>query len=272
MIKKHTDSLLIWLFGNLSKYRGICHFVSTRTGGFSTFPYASLNLGLHVGDDPKKVLKNRERLASALRIPLDNFTIAKQMHSGKVKIISEQLRGKGSIDHRKAINATDAMVTNVSNIALMVLLADCVPILLFDPIKKVIGVAHAGWRGTIRLVAQNTVRIFKEKFGSSPIDIIVGIGPSIGPCCYEVGPEVVTKIEKTFYTKESYINNGSSNGKAYFNLWEVNKKQLTQIGVPEENIEIAEVCTCCNSDLFFSERHQKEPTGRFGTGIMIKSV
>jgi len=272
MIEKYIDSLLIWFFGNLSRYREIYHFVSTRTGGFSLPPYASLDLGLHVGDDPKKVLKNRKRFASALKIPLDNFTIAKQIHSGNVKTISEQLRGNGSINHIKAISATDAMVTNASNIVLMVVLADCVPILFFDPVKRVIGVAHAGWRGTIRLVAQNTVRVFQEKFGSSPTDIMVGIGPSIGPCCYEVGSEVVTQVETIFHTKKGYVDNESSDGKAYFNLWEANKKQLLQVGIPEENIEIARVCTYCNFDLFFSERHQRGPTGRFGAGITIKSM
>lgn len=272
MIEKRIDSLSIWSFQNLSRYGEICHFVSTRTGGVSVPPYRSLNLGLHVSDDSKKVLKNRKRLASAFRIPLNNFTIAKQIHSSNVKIISEQLRGNGSVDHKKAINATDGMVTNVLNTLLMVLVADCVPILFFDPVKRVIGVAHAGWRGTIRLVAKNTVKVFQQKFDSSTTDIIVGIGPSIGPCCYEIGPEVVTQVEKIFHSKEGYINNESPNGKAYFNLWKGNERQLIQAGIPEENIEVARVCTCCNSDLFFSERHQRGPTGRFGAGIMIKSV
>ncbi len=273
MIEERINSLLICSFQNLSRYGEIHHFVSTRTGGFSTAPYASLNLALHVGDDPKKVLKNRERLASALRIPLSNFTIGEQIHSGNVRVISDQLRGIGSVDHKRAINGTDAMVTNVSNIALMVLLADCVPILFFDPVKRVIGVAHAGWRGTIRLVAQNTVRVFRERFGTSPTDIAVALGPSIGPCCYEVGPEVAGQVQRILRAKSSkrgYINKESSDSKAYFNLWEANKGQLLRVGIPEENIEIAGVCTNCNSDLFFSRRHQKGPTARFGAAIMIR--
>lgn len=272
MIKKCIDSLSIWFFRNLSRYREIYHFVSTRTGGSSLPPYTSLNLGLHVGDDPEKVLRNRKRLASALTIPLDNFTIAEQIHSGNVKTISEQLRGNGSINHTKAISATDAMITEASNIVLMLLSADCVPIVFFDPTKRVIGVAHAGWRGTIRLVSQNTVRVFQEKFGSSPADIMVGIGPSIGPCCYEVGPEVIAQVETVFHAKKGYVDNDSSDGKAYLNLWEANKKQLLQVGIPEGNIEIARVCTHCNSDLFFSARHQTGPTGRFGAGIIIKRM
>jgi len=271
MIEKKINSLSIWYFENLSKYKMIYHFVSTRIGGVSSFPYESLNLGFHVGDDPENVIKNRELLALALGIPLNNFTVAKQIHDGNVKIVTEQEKGFGIFSHDNAIDATDAMVTNVQNICLMVLLADCVPILFLDPKKKVIGVAHAGWKGTLKLVAQNTINVMKEKFGCSTVDILVGIGPSIGPCHYEVGPEVISQVEKIFHTKKGLIFNESPDGKGYFNLWEANRKQILLSGVPANNIETAEICTYCNSALFFSERYQKGKTGRFGAGIMIKS-
>ena len=271
MIKKDVDPLTIYFFENLFDLKDIDHFVSTRADGFSGHSYRSLNLGFHVEDDSEKVLKNREKLSSSIKIPLKNFTIANQIHGSDVKIITERLRGKGAFKQETAIKDTDAMVTNIPNICLVILVADCVPILFFDPVKKVIGAAHAGLGGTVKLVAQNVIDVFQKEFNSAVSDIIVGIGPSIGPCCYEVGPEVITQVEKIFGNKKDYVTNESPDGKGYLDLWEANKKQLLQKGILEKNIEIAKICTYCNSNLFFSRRYQKEETGRFGTGIMIKS-
>ena len=271
MLEKRVGAVSIWFFKTFLKYDNVLHFVSSRVGGVSKAPYAFLNLGFHVGDDPQNVLQNRKLLASTLGIPLDCFTTAKQIHDGNVKIITEQLKGCGAVEYGTAVNATDAMVTNVPDICLMILVADCVPILFYDPKKRVIGCAHAGWRGTVKLVAQNTVRIMQEKFSSLPEDIIVGIGPSIGPHCYVVGEEVVAQV-KTVSKEEGEIHliyNALENS-WYFNLWEANKAQLLQMGIPAQNIEMAGLCTYCNSDKFFSARHQRGKTGRFGVGIMLK--
>jgi len=269
MIKKYINSLPVYLFENLLKYKNIQHFVSSRIGGVSQYPYNSLNLGLHVEDKAENVLENRKILASHLRTKLNNFTMAKQIHKNNVTIVTDKMRGKGSRDYQNAINATDALLTSKPNIYLNVLVADCVPILFFDPIKKVIGAVHTGWRGTVRLIAQKSIQRTQEFFSSEPSDIIVGIGPSIGPCCYEVGSDVISQVEKVFPSKEDYIINSPSNDKGYFDLWKANQAQLIQAGIPEENIEVAELCTCCNADMFFSVRHQKGETGRFAAGIMI---
>ena len=269
MIKKKIDFLDILFFENLLKHKEIRHFVSTRTGGFSNPPYNSLNLGLHVGDDPKDVLENRKRLSVTIGIALSHFTIGRQIHSGNVTIISKELRGKGSTNHQEAIDATDAMVTNVPDICMVILVADCVPMLFFDPVKRAIGVVHAGWKGTLQFIAQHTVRAMEKTFGSSPQDIMVGMGPSIGPCCYKVGPEVISQVKNIFHTKKEYILNESKDGEGYFDLWKANLKQLLHSGIDRENIEMAMICTCHNSNLFFSYRHQKGDTGRFGAGIAL---
>jgi YfiH family protein len=269
MIEKKKGFLTILFFENLLKYREIRHFVTTRTGGFSNPPYDALNLGFHVADDPEHVINNRKRLAATIGIPLNHFTIGRQIHSGHVTMVSEDLRGEGSTHHREAINATDAMVTNVADICLMVLVADCVPMLFFDPARRVIGVAHAGWKGTLHCIARNTVRAMQNAFGSSPGDIIVGIGPSIGPCCYEVGPEVIARVKGEFHTTKEYIVKESKDGKGYFDLWKANLQQLLRGGIQRKNIEMAMTCTCHNPDLFFSYRHQRGNTGRFGVGITI---
>ena len=271
MIEEKIHSLSICFFENLLRYGGIRHFVSTRIGGHSRPPYDFLNLSFNVGDDPEKVLKNRKLLAGALEMPLTTLTTAKQIHHGRVKIVSEQLRGKGSTDYEGAINATDAMVSNVANICLMILLADCLPILFYDPSKSVIGVAHAGWKGTLGFVAQKTVKALREHFGCLPQNIMVGLGPSIGPCCYQVGHEVISEVEHVFGTKQECIRNESADGKGYFDLWTANLRQLVRAGIPDKNIEIAKICTCHHPDLFYSYRHEKGITGRFGAGILIRT-
>ena len=270
MIEKRLNGLSIWSFEGLLQHKGVSHFVSGRMGGFSEPPFHSLNLGFHVGDNQQTVIKNRRHLASALGICLNYFTFAKQVHKGGVKIITEELRGAGSVVQGKAIDESDALVSHVPNICLVVLIADCVPLLFYDPIKNVAGVAHAGWRGTLWQIAKNTIRVFQEGFGSLPGDIIVGIGPSIGPCCYEVGPEVIAQVEEAFYSKEIYIDRVTKQGKGFFDLWEANKAQLISAGIPERNIEVAKICTHCRHDSFFSHRFQKGRTGRFGAGIMIQ--
>ncbi|HID31162.1 MAG TPA: peptidoglycan editing factor PgeF [Desulfobacterales bacterium] len=269
MIQKKIDSLTLWFFENLLTHKRIGHFVSTRVSGRSDPPYHSLNLSFNVGDDPDKVLKNRKLLAGALGIPLASVTTAKQIHDGHVKVVSEALRGRGSTNYQGAVNATDAMVTDTENTCLMILLADCVPILFYDPSKRVIGAAHAGWRGTLRFVAHNTVKVFREDFGCSPEDIVVGIGPSIGPCCYQVGQDVVSQVQHVLGARQHCISLKSANGKGYFDLWTANLKQLIQAGIPEKNIELAKICTRHHPEVFFSHRHEKRKTGRFGAGIVI---
>jgi YfiH family protein len=271
MIEKFGLSNILF-FANLSKHKGIRHFVSTRTGGFSNSPYNSLNLALHVGDDPDKVLKNRKRLAQAIGIPLDQFTIAKQIHSGTVTVISEAMKGRGSTNQEDAVEATDAMVTDVPGICLIILVADCVPMLFFDPARNVIAAAHAGWRGTLQFIALHTARAMEKDFGCSPHDILVGMGPSIGPCCYEVGPEVIAQAKAVLSSRQEYIRHESKDGKGYLDLQEANRDQLVEAGIRRENIETANQCTSHNAHIFFSYRHQQGETGRFGAGIcMVKA-
>jgi hypothetical protein len=248
----------------------ITHFLTTRAGGFSNSPYDSLNLGFHVGDDPEKVVKNRKRLAARMEIPLSGLTVAQQIHSGNVTVVTRRLKGKGCKGHHDAIKETDAMVTDVTQACLVVLVADCVPILFFDPSKKVIGAAHAGWKGTLQSIASKTVRVLEEAFGSSPSDMMVGMGPSIGPCCYRVGVEVASRADDRFPDQQGYMVRRSEDGSGHLDLWEANLGQLLSAGIKKDHVEMARRCTCHNPDLFFSYRHQKGNTGRFAAGIMLR--
>ena len=253
-------------FENLGRIPNLIHFITTRTGGVSLAPYDSLNLGLHTADNPEHVLANRAALAYKTGIPLKQFLYASQVHSGDVKIIDLAAIENGVLSQNPR---TDATITALPGICLMVMVADCVPVLLFDPVKRVSAVIHAGWRGTVHQITSNTIRTMVGHFGSDPADIVAGIGPSIGPCCYEVGEDVSDFVKQSFGTTEGYLIQKKQNSKLHFDLWYANQKQLTDQGVKPGNIETSELCTLCHSDIFFSSRASGGVTGRFTAGICI---
>ena len=255
-------------FENLGRIPNLVHFVTTRKGGVSLPPYGTLDLGLHTADNPKHVLANRRLLAHETGISEDKFLYASQVHSGNVKVIDSAAIESGILTKTPQ---TDATITNLPGTCLIVMVADCVPVILFDPVKKVSAVIHAGWRGTVKHITSNTVKTMTDRFGCDPADIIAGIGPSIGPCCYEVGEEVRTVVEQSFGTTRDYLVTKNHSDKPHFDLWYANHKQLTDSGVKPENIETSELCTRCNSQIFYSSRADKGITGRFAAGIFIKA-
>lgn len=269
MIQKNIRSLSVYQFENLLSYPGLLHFVSSRKGGVSKAPYSSLNLAFHVGDDPQSVIINRQILTSALEIPMTSITSAKQIHCDTVKVVTKDLTGRGAYDYESALNDTDALITDITGVCLCIFVADCAPIVVFDHVKKVVGVVHAGWKGTINHIAHRLVLKLQQEYNCSPKDIVVGIGPSIGPCCYYVNAEVIDEIKSVFGNKTSYVSNISSSGKGTFDLWMSNYDQLVHAGIPKDNIQVAGICTYDNVELFFSERHQKGRTGRCVAGVML---
>jgi len=265
-MKKSDDVLPLFRFENLSGISNLAHFITTRSGGVSLPPYNSLNLGLHTNDNPVHVLTNRKLLVVKTGIAEDRFLYASQVHSGDVKIIDKTAIEKGVLSNNPR---TDATITNMTGICLMVMVADCVPILLFDPVKRVSAVVHAGWRGTVHKITSNTIRSMADHFGCHPANILGGIGPSIGPCCYEVGEDVKEFVTQSFGTTEGYLVQENPVSKPHFDLWYANNKQLTDNGVKPENIEMSELCTRCHSDIFFSSRASGGITGRFAAGICM---
>jgi YfiH family protein len=253
-------------FRNLEKVLDLVHFITTRAGGVSLPLYASLNLGLHTADNPDHVLANRSILARVTGIPKDKFLYASQVHSGDVKIIDKTSLQNGILSQNPR---TDATITSIPGICLMVMVADCVPVILFDPAKRVSAVIHAGWRGTVKHIVSNTIRAMVEHFNCDPANILAGIGPSIGPCCYEVGEDVRAFVEESFGTSDGYLIPGKHTSKPHFDLWYANHKQLTDKGVKPENIETSKLCTACNSETFFSSRASAGITGRFAAGICM---
>jgi polyphenol oxidase len=268
--KDKPNNLPLFHFSGLSKHQEILHFVTTRQGGYSTAPFYSFNLAFHVGDKKENVLKNRAKLAQFLHIPSQSFTISCQVHGTHISTVNQNERGSGASDLSNAIKASDAMITDQKGVCLLIFVADCVPVLLYDQKKQIIALVHAGWQGTVGLITQKTVYQMQSYWGCKSQDILCAIGPSIGPCCYQVGPEVISRVREVFPEEEYLINSVSAEGMGYFDLWEANKLQLLNCQIPEKNIEVAGLCTYCHSDLFFSSRKDGGHTGRFAAGIMLR--
>ncbi|MDR2034460.1 MAG: peptidoglycan editing factor PgeF [Helicobacteraceae bacterium] len=237
-------------FTNLSKAPFVKHIVTTRQGGVSLPPFDSLNLGLRVGDDPAKVAQNRAFTAQALKT--NAIVYMNQVHSDRVVLIDY-----APLEPPEC----DAMISKTPNIALAVLTADCVPILFYDPKVRAIGVAHAGWKGSVALIAIKTVEAMRENFGSNPSDILAAIAPAICAKRYEVGDAVIDEWRKLPDDFQPALSDRR------LDLQLANRLQLRSIGVLDRNIETMALCTYENDD-FFSYR-RANPTGRFASIIAI---
>lgn len=259
-MKSHLNNQIRYFsFDNLSAIQ-VNHAVFSRHGGVSPRPWESLNLGGTVGDNPENVLENRKRAFRALNQNYDSVFDVWQVHSDKV-VCTNAPRLKTE-PHQKA----DAILTNQAGVTLFMRFADCVPILLCDPVKHVIGLVHAGWQGTLKRIAESTVLMMKEKYDSRPSDVVAAIGPSIGPDHYQIGLEVSNQVELTFQGDSSNLLM-HKNGVIHMNLWEANWLLLNRCGV--QNIELASICTACNVKDWYSHRGEHGKTGRFGVLIRM---
>jgi YfiH family protein len=234
---------------------GVSHGVSTRAGGVSVGTYASLNLGASVGDDPEAVTENRARLAVALGFEPDRLVTTPQVHGKDVLVVDET-----TAPHALSTRA-DILVSKTPGFLLMQRLADCVGMLLWHERAGVVGVAHAGWRGTALGVAGRFVEAAAD-LGGEPAGLRVVVGPSIGPCCFEVGPEVMEQIPGA-----DTASTIGPRGRPHVDLWELNRRQLVAAGVPADQVEVAGACTRCQPDRYFSHRALGYPAGRFGAAI-----
>jgi len=262
MYRKAFNPLSLWQFDNLSSYREIAHYVSGKEGGVSE--NNTLNLSYKTADKPENVKANRSRIGASLGINSDKLIFPEQTHSINIKIVTTSTRVEELSD-------TDALITNERGICISVLSADCVPILLYDPVRKAVGAVHSGWRGTVGRLLERTILAMSDNFGTSPSDLIVAIGPSICPQVYEVGEEVINAVMNAFHNTVGILLPSEKSGKAYFNLWEANTRLSLHTGVQANHIEVAGLCTYTNCDEFFSARKVKNQQGRFAAGIMIKA-
>ncbi|HEX2172916.1 MAG TPA: peptidoglycan editing factor PgeF [Dehalococcoidia bacterium] len=249
----------------------IRHGIASRIGGTSDPPFRGLNLGLRSGDDPDRVRENRRRFAAALGIDAGQVVAGRQVHGAGIAVVGADDAGRGAIEADTAVADTDALVTDCSGVALLLLVADCTPVLLLDPVRPAIATVHAGWRGTVRRIVAETVDRMEATFGTQPADLIAGIGPVIGPCCYEVDDPVIAGIRAAQPDDAPDLLKLKPNGRAQLDLAEANRRQLLRAGVRPERIEVAGICTACTTALFYSERREGRPSGRFGALMMIDS-
>jgi len=253
VLRHQINSLVYYRFANLASHDEVLHGVFTRLGGVSHSPYGSLNVGHLVGDDHQAVEANHDLICQALGISRRDVATAHQVHGSRVALAGPEDRGR-------VVPATDALITDTPGVALMLRFADCLPVLLYDPVRRAIGLAHAGWKGTIKGIAAKTASAMVEAYGSRPADIIAGLGPCIGPCCYQVGTEVIESVKARFNHWQEFLR-PQGDGSVHLDLWEANRRQLAELGV--EEIAVSQLCTACRSEEFFSHRAEKGRTGRF---------
>ena len=244
---------------------GFVNACSCRKNGESDIVVGTLNLALHVGDDVAKVLRNRKIFAEAVGVNAERFTTCQQVHGSKIVRVTEELIGSGAENFANTIADTDALITNIPVVPLLLFYADCVPVLLADVETGAIGLAHAGWRGTVANIGAKTLAAMVEAFGTKPENVLAAIGPSIGACCYEVDDFV--RDQASGY-EEFFAAKGG--GKYQLDLWGMNVKQLVEAGVPQDNISVAGVCTNDNVDLFCSYRAEQGKTGRMGVCLCVR--
>ena len=258
-MQRRTQGPLVYYTFDLLDAPNLIHAISTRHGGISAAPFDTLNLSRHVGDDAMNVASNLERLHSALELDLRTTIDASQAQADRVAMVGVEQRGT-------RVKDVDALLTNAPNVPLLLRFADCVPILFFDPVHRAIGIAHAGWRGTVMKIATKTAQTMFDAFGTQPRDLIACIAPSIGPCCYRVGDDVIARVRDAFQNADALLIQQNDGG-IHFDLWQANACQLRALGV--EQIEIANICTAHRTDDFYSWRAEKAKTGRFGAMIAM---
>jgi len=246
----------------------LVHCFTTRRGGVSVGECESLNLSFNRNDSRENVMENFKRIASALDIDYRNMVLSSQVHGCRVLAVTKDDRGKGLV-RSSDIFGYDGLVTDQSEVALVTFYADCVPLFFFDSKRKAIGLSHSGWRGTVKNIAAETIRVMKEAYGTDPQDIYAAIGPSIGCCCFEVGQEVHDEFINAFSWSRDYCKKDVK-GKYFIDLQGIIKKSMIDEGIPEDRICISGVCTKCNNHIFFSHRGDKGRTGSLAAIMQIR--
>lgn len=248
---RQSANLRFFQFESLASLQ---HAIFTRLGGVSPEPWRSLNFGATVGDSLERVQENKQRAFQALSRLVDSSYDVWQVHSAD---IVHAVLPRGSEDPIKA----DGIVSDTPELTLVMRFADCVPLLIFDPVTNSAGMAHAGWLGTVRKIAERLVLAMQQRFGARPSDLLAGIGPSIGPDHYPVGPEVIEQVKEAM-GPDAEQHLAPVNGATHFNLWSANRSQLEGCGV--RSIELAGICTACHLEDWYSHRGEAGRTGRFG--------
>jgi hypothetical protein len=266
-LRQEEGGVTFLRFPRFADPKRVPHAVTTRVGGVSHGPHQGLNLSYKVGDEKVRVAENRLLLGRALGVDLSNLAFVDQVHGDVVAVLTAANRQRDGVSLGKA----DAIITQQRDIPLLIQVADCLPVLFYDPTHQAIGAAHAGWRGTVSHIAAKTLLSMGEHFGTKPEDVRALLGPAIGACCYEVGEDVRAEFTKVFpWGAEVFTPHHQGQWK--LDLAQANARQLLEMGVKQENLVGSGLCTVGHSDLFYSHRAEAGPgkaTGRFGVLLML---
>jgi hypothetical protein len=246
---------------------GVSMGFSTRWGGVSPAPYNSLNLALHVGDNYNNVIENRSRYLDLFALKLENMVCCEQVHGNTVAVVGKEEQGRGAAEKSGGLAGVDAMVCTTPGIMLTAFYADCIPVYLFDPLQRVVAIAHSGWKGTMGRIGGETLKTMARQFGSSPHQVQAFIGPGIGGCCFNIGEELVHRVQEEFVELDGILK---YNCKGY--TWDLpltNRLILQEMGVKPDNIIDCDLCTACHRERFFSYRRDQGKTGRMAAVIAL---
>ena len=270
VLEENTDYVPYLEYPMLKNTRIVRHGFSTRLGGVSEGYYASMNLSFDRGDRKEAVAENFRRIGEALGVRCEDMVLSRQTHTTNVRIVTDADRGKG-ITRERDYTDVDGLVTNVPGICLVTSYADCVPLFFVDPVKKVIGLSHSGWRGTVGKIGRKTVELMHERFGSDPADILAAVGPSVCMDCYEVSSDVIEKFKEAF--SENWWDQlfyEKPDGKYQLDLWKANELIFLESGILPEHIAVTNVCTHCNSDILYSHRAAGDKRGNLCAFLALK--
>ena len=267
----HDKNGVVYLtYPAFDSQEGIIHGFSTRLGGVSQGIYSSMNLSFTRGDEEKAVRENYDRLATAIGFCAEDIVTSDQTHTANVRKVTAEDRGKG-ITRPRDYTDVDGMITDVPGLILATFYADCVPLYFVDPKRRVVGLSHSGWRGTVQKIGSVTVRKMTEEYGCDPRDILAAVGPSICQECYEVSEDVIDRVKDAFDRKHwDRLFYGKADGKYQLNLWEANRIVFLESGIQPEHISMPELCTCCNPEFLFSHRASHGKRGNLGAFLGLR--
>lgn len=270
VLEENTDSVPYLEYPMLKDTGIVRHGFSTRLGGVSEGYYASMNLSFDRGDKKEAVAENFRRIGEALGVRCEDMVLSRQTHTTNVRIVTDADRGKG-ITRERDYTDVDGLVTNVPGICLVTSYADCVPLFFVDPVKKVIGLSHSGWRGTVGKIGRKTVELMHERFGSDPADILAAVGPSVCMDCYEVSGDVIEKFKEAFPENcWDQLFYEKPDGKYQLDLWKANELIFQESGILPEHIAVTNICTHCNSDILYSHRAAGDKRGNLCAFLALK--
>lgn len=248
------------------------HLFSTRVGGVSRGIYGTMNLSYTRGDEKEAVDENFRRIANILQCELNDIVCSDQTHTVNLRIVSKEDGGKGILTP-KDYTDIDGLLTDEPGLVLATFYADCVPLYFVDTKRRAIALAHSGWRGTVARMGRCVTEKMKETYGTDPADIVAAVGPSICQACYEVSEDVADAFAQEFrgngQTDEILMSKGG--GKYQLDLWRANEIVLTEAGIPAEQIQVTDLCTCHNSEYLFSHRASQGRRGNLGAFLGLTS-